>query len=136
MVQSAPFRPLRLGLVTFRLDPLKEITPLFMSNLLGGFNRFDLCGAIFKGTEFLRFCWFDFSDVTADVELFFFRAIFTVELSVKGVNGNQAGLNTWLDFKNYCMHPVYWTILIRSWEKFLTPDSTGYDVADQRISFW
>lgn len=80
--------------------------------------------------------WFDFSDVTADVELFFIRAIFTVELSVKGVNGNQAGLNTWLYFKNYCVHPVYRSILIRSWEKFLAPDSAGYDVADQRISFW
>jgi hypothetical protein len=84
----------------------------------------------------LHFRRLDFSDVTADVELFFIRAIFTVELSVKGVNGNQAGLNTWLDFKNYCVHPVYWSILIRSWEKFLAPDSAGYNVADQRISFW
>ena len=49
----------------------------------------------------MRFGWLDFSDVTADVELLFILAIFTVELSVKGVNWYQASLRTWLNFKNY-----------------------------------
>lgn len=84
----------------------------------------------------MHLSWFHFSYVAADVELFFIRAIFTVRLSVKGVDGNQAGQGSWLYLKNYCVHPVYRSILIRSWEKFLAPDSAGYDVADQRISFW
>ena len=40
------------------------------------------------GTEFLRFNWIDFSDVTTDVKQLFILTIFPVGLSVEGVGWN------------------------------------------------